>query len=181
MKKIYTILYLILICNFTMMGQDQFDFVDTSEWKSLEKDKYTVKYPETWSLQKGGYPGIEFLLMAPVSSADDNFAENVNFLTQDLKGMDLNIDTYLELTLSQIGTLIENGNLISSERIQIKGRECHKLKYTGTQQSHELTFEQIFWIIDDVANIITLTTLSDSYEEYKNIGNAIFESFLLRY
>ena len=114
-------------------------------WKTLTENNYSIKYPESWELSKSNLMGTNFILFSPLTSKLDNFKENVNLLIQDLTGQDLNLTKYVEISESQVKTIITDGNILESERISNRDIIYHKLIYTGKQGVYELKFEQYFW------------------------------------
>jgi hypothetical protein len=96
---------------------------------------------------------------------------------QDLKGMNINLDKYVEISLGQIKTLITNGNLLDSKRLSRDGNEFQKVIYTGDQGIYKLKFEQYFWVQGEKAYVLTLTCDIGQFENYKEIGEQILNSF----
>jgi hypothetical protein len=66
-------------------------------WETLTENNYSINYPDNWEINKSGQMGAKFILFSPLSSEEDQFKENVNFLVQDLTGHNLNLDQYVEI------------------------------------------------------------------------------------
>lgn len=149
-------------------------------WIKHQSDWFAIEYPENWQLNTDGLAGSEFFLFAPLSSDTDPFRENVNLLVQDLTGMGLNLDSYTELSETQVKTLFGDSKILLSERIQGKLGEYHRIVYSGTQGEFQLKFEQYYLIKDDKAIILTLTCEEPEFKKYKVSGERILNSFRLK-
>jgi hypothetical protein len=183
MKTIKLIGILALITSLTACNQtEEENNIQTEilgDWKSLSENNYSINYPDNWELNKAGQMGTSFILFSPLSSKQDNFKENVNLLVQDLKGHDLDLDKYVEISEGQIKTLVMDGELIESKRITTGNLNYHKAIYTGRQGTFNLKFEQYFWVVENKAIILTLTCEEDQFDNYQIIGEKILNSFNL--
>ncbi len=149
------------------------------EWNTLNKEEYSIQYPNTWELNESGQMGTSFILLSPLSEQTDQFQENVNLLIQDLRGYDLNLDKYVEISEKQIQTMITDGLITESKRITNGALIYHKVIYTGKQGIYNLRFEQYYWLVDDRAFVLTLICEENQYSDYKAIGEKILNSFKL--
>lgn len=162
----------ILLISISACGQ-------TKKWNNLKKNNYAINYPNEWELNESGQMGSEFILFSPLSSDNDNFKENVNLIIQDLSAYNLDLNKYVEISESQIKTIITEGEIITSERINKNGKEFQKMIYTGKQGIFNLKYEQYVWVENDKAFILTLTCIQSEFSDYKNIGEEILNSFKL--
>lgn len=149
-------------------------------WKFLNENIYSIQYPENWELNTSGQMGMSFILFSKQSSTKDQFRENVNLLVQDLAGQDIDLDKYVEISEGQIKTLITNSNLIESKRQTENELEFQKVIYTGDQGIYKFKFEQLYWIKNGKAYILTLTCEIDQFDHYKETGKKILKSFRLK-
>jgi len=151
---------------------------NTEGWQKLNIDQYEIKLPNDWDVDTSGQAGTSFILLSPVQDKNDQFRENVNLLIQDLAGHNITLNQYVDLTENQVETLIQNGQLILSERITTNTKnEYHKMIYTGKQGIYNLKFQQYFWIVDHKAIILTLTCEVDQFDKYLPTGEMILDSF----
>jgi hypothetical protein len=183
MKILKLTAFLILISNLTAYFQniksnEQTEVLDS--WKTLTASNYSIEYPENWELNKSGQMGTNFILLSPLTSDQDQFKENVNLLIQDLTGYNLDLDQYVEISEGQVNTMITDGNIIESERISNSDINYHKLIYTGKQGIYDLKFEQYFWVIENKAYVLTLTTEEEQFDSFQKIGERILNSFEIR-
>ena len=98
-------------------------------------------------------------------------------MIQDLKGQNINLDKFVQISEGQIRTMLTNGKLIESSRINENNSEFHKFIYTADQGIYKLKIEQYFWVKNEKAYILTLSTETDQFEKYKKTGEQILNSF----
>ncbi len=151
-----------------------------SEWNSIDDSKYFINYPSDWELNNSGLMGTSFILFSPVSSSQDNFRENINLLVQDLSQYDLNLDKYVEISVNQVKSMITNAKIIENKTIKSKNGDFQEMIYTGDQGMYHLKFVQYYWIKNDSAFVLTLTTESNKFMDYKVIGERILNSFVIK-
>ena len=124
--------------------------------------------------------GTSLILFSPLETRQDKFKDNVNLLIQDLSGHNLNLNKYVEISEGQIKSMITNSTLIESKRIKTGLEEYHRMIYTGDQGMFHLKFEQYFWVKDEKAFVLTLTCEQDKFSDYKEVGEAILNSFTFK-
>ncbi len=185
MIRLYILLILILTANTIAFAQAQTDTTANeidlpSEWKTLEGDKFEIKYPPNWTVDKSGLMGSSFILFSELSDETDNFKENVNLLIQDLGAYELTLDQYVEISENQIKTLITNGKIISSERMKDGEAEYQKVIYTGKQGIYDLQFEQYYMLIAKKAFVLTFTSEESQFNNYRKVGEKILNSFKIK-
>lgn len=150
------------------------------EWKFLKEDKFEVKYPSDWKLDKSSLLGSTFVLFGQLSDKKDRFRENINLMVQDFGGQDVKLDQYVEISEKEVDYLITKGKIILSETIRDGKTEYHKIIYTGEQGIFKLKFEQYFWVIDNEAYVLTLTCEENQFDEYQKLGEEILNSFKIK-
>jgi hypothetical protein len=186
MNRAKTILFfLILIIHNLVYGQSQStssekDKIQLSDWKSLQKDEFTIKYPSNWDLDESGRMGTSFYLFSQLSDKDDIFRENINLVIQDLKGYGLTLDEYVEISEKQIKSLFYNVQVSLNDRITKGTTEYQKVIYSGEKGTLHLKFEQCYWVIGDKAFVLTLTCEKNEFDNYQSIGESIFDTFEIK-
>lgn len=146
-------------------------------WSTFSDKNYSVQYPDTWVLYRAPKMGMSFVVLSQLTDPKDQFKENVNLLIQDLKGKNMDLKKYTELSEEQIATLVTNGKLIESKRRNENGSEFQKLIYTGDQGMYKLKFEQYYWVKNEKAFVLTLTCEASQFEKFKATGEKIMNSF----
>ena len=176
-----TLIFILLICSISFVqGQSKGSELksnDKIEWETFTQNNFSIEYLSEWRLDTTSQKGASFFLFSERSSKEDKFSENINLVIQDLSGYDISMDQFVELSENQIKTLITNGKIVSSQRIKGEDLDYHRLSYTGTQGIFELMFVQHFWLVDNSAYVLTLTSEVDQYDNYKDVGNKMLNSF----
>ena len=169
---------------FTLFACGQQDDLNTNEsnsqWEKYSDSNCEIQYPSEWDVNTSGQMGTSFILFSPLDSDNDKFRENVNLLIQDLQGQKLDLDSYVELSESQVKTLVTNGEIIESKRQNNPNGEHHKLVYNGTQGLFVLRFEQYFWVKDNKAYILTFTSEKEKFATHKSVSEKILNSFKMK-
>lgn len=175
-------MFIVLVLNFTAYGQsvDKKISKKTIEgWKILNENGYSIQYPENWELNQSGQMGSSFILFSPVSSAQDTFRENVNLILQDLKGTNIDMNQFVELSEDQIKTMITDSKILENNREKVGSKNYQKIIYTGKQGVFNLKFEQYYWVQHDMAYILTLTCEENQFNDFQETGEKILDSFQL--
>ncbi len=150
------------------------------DWKTLSTDDYTISYPADWELDESGQMGTSLILYTPAKSENDQFRDNINLMTQNLTGQNVDLDKYVEISENQVKTQLKNGKIIESERITTKQPNYQKIIYTGNHGSGDLKFEQYYWVTKDKAFVLTLTCQIDQFDDYQEVGEKIMNSFSIK-
>ncbi|WP_143569788.1 hypothetical protein [Tenacibaculum agarivorans] len=166
MKFKFTLLLFVV----TMVCYAQDDFI------KYEKNNYEISYPKSWQLDTTGQMDSSFILFSGLD-ADDKFNENVNLTIQNLKGKDFTMESFVELSLSQIKRMIPNGKVIENSFNAAKNRQ--EVIWSGDIQQ-ALKFKQYYYFKDEKAYILTLTTLPETFLQFETTGNNILNSFQLK-
>lgn len=144
------------------------------------KHQLQISYPATWSM-KEAYMGTVVVFSAPPDSSDDQFAENINIVTEDLSRFPgMTIEQYVEhgkITLSKIAT---DFILISNQPITIANIKARVLTFTATQGIYKLQFRQTSLIVNNMAYVITFTAEEDKFSQYESIAKSITNSFTIQ-
>ena len=170
----FNILLLLLFINLNLFGQDE------TTWKTHSGDNYSIEYPDNWELDESGIMGSSFFIFSSLDSKDDNFRENVNLMIQDLSAMKLDLDAFVDLSKTQILSLMTDGKILEDERMKNGGNEFHKLIFKATQGQYNLKTIQYYFIKDKKAYVLTLTLTEDTFEKYQVVGDKILNSFMIK-
>lgn len=172
--------YLTVLLFLPIIAHGQTNNGKNDSWKKYEKNEYSVQYPSDWKLDVSGQMQSSFIIISPLESTEDSFGENVNLIIQDLAGKNIDLNLYTEISEEQVRTLLPNSSIVESKRVKDGTHEYHKLIYTGEQGGRELVFEQYYNIWEDKAYVLTLTTTKSTATQYKETGEKILNSFLLK-
>lgn len=150
------------------------------DWKVIDEAGFKIQYPDSFELNRSGQMGTTFILLSKQTSQRDLFRENVNLIIQDLTGLNIDLDKYVEISEGQIKTMITNGNIVESKRIKASDYEFQKVIYTGDQGQYRLKFEQYYWTVKNKAYVLTLTCDIGQFDKYKEVGEKIMNSFIIK-
>ncbi len=167
-------LILITFFMFCVM-QDTF----AQNWKSFNSPNYSIKYPVDWAIDTAKAMGTTTIIFSPLESDSDQFRENVNVIAQDLTGQNISLGDYVKISERQIKDFMTEGKIYESATFKTGDREYHKIIFSGTQGVFHLKFEQYYFIKNNNAFVVTLTTAADKFDNYKPTGEQIMNSFTL--
>ncbi len=148
-------------------------FSQKPEWKTLENSEFLIKYPGQWELNQSGISGTNFILFAPNQSP--TFRDNLNLIIQDLKGQNIDLNKFTEISVGQIKQYITNSKILQSETTT-----KHKIIYTGSQGQLNLKWEQYYWVKNEKAYVLTFTADQNSFGKQIEIVNSIMDSFKIK-
>ncbi len=175
-----TVLTIFLIaCGQNIQKENQVEIPEN--WKVLNEAFFFIHYPDTFELDKSGQMGTNFILLSNQTSEHDLFQENINLIIQDLKGYNISLDQYVEISEGQINTMIVDGKIIESERVKGENdRELHRIIYTGKQEPLDLKWLQYYWVVNEKAYVLTLTTETTQFDNYLAVGEKIMNTFKIK-
>lgn len=153
----------------------------TKDWKTEETSDYRIQFPEEYTLDKSEQMGTKFILFSELKNDEDKFKENINLMVQDLKGMNLNLDKFSEISINQIKTMITNSNIEYSTKEKNKDGDFFHIIYTGSQGIFNLKFEQYYFMKNEKAFFITFTSEISEYENYSSTAKMILNTFKLKW
>jgi PsbP len=144
---------------------------------TFSKETYTIQYPNDWKVDTSKDVGADIFIFASLENEKDKFRENINVIIQDLTGQDIDLEKYKDITDKQIDELATEGSVIESSVVEKDKDAYYKIIYGMSQGKYKLIITSICYIYNEKAYLATFTTEKSSYENYKKIGDDIFESF----
>ena len=150
------------------------------EWKLLDGDDYEIQYPLNWEIDKSGQMGMSFILLSVQTSPQDKFRENVNLLTQNLTGLNIDMDAFVKISEEQVRAMFRGGKIYESKRLKRNGKSFHKLLYSGSQGSFLFKIQQYYWVENEKAYVLTFTCEAAAFDAYIETGDKIMNSFALK-
>jgi hypothetical protein len=189
MKNILALLTLLFCLFYSQVNIDLAEAspANISSWKTLNQTNYSIRYPSNWNLEQGenireltATVDYLFAIFSPLESADDKFRENVNLVREDLNSQEIDLAKYSAIAESQIKSQMKNGEIIESRTIENGSRKYHQTIQTWDYESFRLKTEQYSWILDGNAYILTFTSEQGKFAEFKDIGENILNTFMLK-
>lgn len=147
------------------------------EISTLNKTEFKISYSSDLKLDESGKNGMVFLLLTEKTNSEDNFAENINLMKQDLEKLNINLDKFVEITEKQI---TERGKLIESKRLKKNGTEYQRLVYEAFLNNFDLKFLQYDFVKNNKAYILTFAAKKEEFEKYLKDIETVMKSFTLK-
>ncbi len=186
MESIFKILLFAILLSATAVLQAQVNEAPVAEmlaeatWEKFDGEAFSIEYAPGWKFSQSGQMGTTFVLMSAMESDQDQFGENINLIVQDIKGMDLDLKKYVEISEQQIKAMIEKSELTASEQLEKDGQVFQKVLFTGKQATFNLSFEQRYFIKNEKAYVLTFTCEVDKVESFRAVGEKMLNSFILK-
>ncbi len=149
------------------------------KWNEISHNEYAFTYPDHWQVDTSGLMGTTFIALEIPEDDQAEFRENVNLMIQDLKGLEIDLDEFVSLSENQVKQLVTDCEILKNMRSKDQNGEFHTMTYTGKQGIYDMRFEQKYWLINEKAYILTLTSLKEGYEQRPKTGFGVYSSFQL--
>ncbi|WP_340200332.1 hypothetical protein [Ascidiimonas sp. W6] len=140
--------------------EEEGNTVIEANFRTLENERFTISYPESWKADESGARGTALLLFVPSDpTVGGAFKDNINLLIQDLTGYELDLQGFTDLSLNQLKSMLPEVKMLSNERKKIGDYDVQQLIFTAKQKGYDLKFEQRYWVIGKEAYVLTATYL----------------------
>ncbi len=149
----------------------------SSEFTDFSEKNYKLQYPASWTLDTSKSIGPAIFFFSPLENAEDKFRENVNVLIQDLRGEDINLSRYKEITDKQVNDLATDGEILESSISRKNGQEFYRITYVMSQGKFRVKITSVCLIQNEKAYLSTFTAEVDKYDAYKKMAEQILASF----
>lgn len=121
--------------------------------------EYLVEVDPAWETAHGSVgEGVEVWL---VGNFEDGFTANLNVATQPAQGLDL--ERYTAVSIENAPSVMEDFELLASERVDNDASELAIIEWTGTQGGRSLHFLQTYLVHDDRAVVATFTAPTERF------------------
>ena len=150
------------------------------KWIPLNQKEYSIKAPGDWSVDVSKQMGTDLVVFSMLENSNDKFRENVNVMIQNMAGKNMDLEKYTAISINQIKTMAADGKIEESKTVKAGNSSYQKIIYTATQAGLKLKFEQYYFIANNKAYVITLTTEVNKFEIFRPEGEEILNSFLLK-
>ena len=151
-----------------------------SNWRTFTQANYGIQYPPNWDLNQNPGLGTSFVLFSRFENASDVFRENISLVIQNLSGRNVDLDKFATASEEQVKTMVMNGVLLESKRVEDGQYPHHRILYTSDQNPYHLTTEQYYWVFNDQAYVLTLSCEQDKFSMYQQVGEQILNSFYFK-
>lgn len=141
-------------------------FAQSGKLSAYEGNNITLSYPSDWRIDESGKYGPKLFLFSPLKEGDA-FSENVNLVTEEIKGSGVGIDKYYEISIENIKKVMTNFKLVGSEKKKDANGDYYTLEYTCDQGQNHINLIQHFWIVNEVAYVLTAVSEQTQVENYR--------------
>lgn len=152
-------------------------------WKTLKGANYSITYPPDWTLEQfeelseePGLAYLKFFLYAP-ASPHDILRENVNMMTQDIKGIAPDFNDYIKQNEAQIKAQASTSAFIESKRIKHGTLVYHRMIYLTAGFLIPNRIEQFYFMAGTKACTFTFTSGQTEFQKTRKTVLKIVESF----
>jgi len=161
----------IVLISFTFFGVAQ-------TTKTFENESYTFDYPTEWSIDEHGL-GMDVSINTPTVE-NDNFNENFNVISQNLTGVDVDFEQFVEISLAQYPQFLEDHEIISSTTLKKGGQTFQEVVVKGILFDTNMTFIQRCYVFEgEKALVLTFTHLTEN-PQFVEQANQILDSFIVK-
>ncbi len=184
--KVRLILSFILICFVLLVvetpalaASDNTSDKTLPKWVHYKNVDYQIQisHPATWKTLEN-YAGSIVAVYAPPDSPDDQFAENLNIVFEDISSFpEITLEQYTEKGKEVLGKMLTKFSLLKNESTTISNINARTLTFTATQGIYRLKFKQTSLIVNKRAYVITFSAEENKFAKYENTGASIINSF----
>lgn len=151
--------------------------VQAQTWKTLTKTAYSVKYPDTWTVD-GSTGAKQFTVNAPSDGENDVFTENVNMVSYPVSGY--TAKTYAAYSKTYLPQKVKNFKVTEEKAFTQGGKEGYYMVFTGKQEGQLLKWKQVYFIENGTGYVLTFTAQQTVYNTYIKTAAQILSSFVIR-
>lgn len=152
---------------------------DSGTLLSVYKDRYSLSYPKSWTIDTSKMFGMDILLRSPKTDSLDDFIENINVFVQDLHGQNYTLSRIGKETENQIKNIVTDFKIIESKLDSTNSIQYYTVKYSGRQGKFLLTMIQRYYLKNEVGYTLTFAVKNEKEADYISIAEKIFISFNL--
>ena len=136
-----------------------------------------MDYPQDWE-KKEEMQGSVVAFVSPRAGKDDQFAENVNLMTEILPAASsVTLEQYTEATLVNLKKVMKDQTTIDSGSATLAGLPAYEIVHTGTHEGFTYKTLQIWTLKNNKAYLFTYMAGMDGYDQYLKDAEGIFKSF----
>lgn len=154
--------------------------VDADQLRTTIRHTYSIAHPKSWEIDTSKTFGMDLFLRSPKTDTLDDFYENLNVFTQDLKGQGYSLLRIGTESESQIKNMVTDVVIIDSKLDSTGSELYYRLSYKGRQGKFALTTVQQYYLKNEIGYALTLTIKSGEEDKYMAAGEKMFASFKIR-
>lgn len=145
--------------------------------KTLSKAAYSVKYPDTWTVESTT-GAKQFTVSAPSDGEGDTFAEFANMVSYATPGY--TSKTYGIYSKGYLPQKVKNFKVLEEKEFKQGGKDAYYIVFTGKQDGQSLKWKQVYIIINGYGYVLTFAAQPDKYAQYSKTFSQILSSFVIK-
>jgi eukaryotic-like serine/threonine-protein kinase len=138
---------------------------------------FSIAHPAAWKARTDASTAL-VALVAPLDGSQDQFAENVNVLRQDVAA-GTTLAQYTEASLRQAGSMIQGFVMRSAYPATLSGLPAEAVEYSGSVETKAYHWFAEWTVTGTAAYVVTYSAQPHSYERFLQDARATIESFHL--
>jgi hypothetical protein len=157
------------------------DTTANTSWARLTDTTYTLRFPNTWTVDQSGLMGSRFFLFSPLDSLNDTFRENFNLIVNDMAAYpDITLEYIADGARAQVESIINEAKMLEFRIVHNDDFKYYLLEYSGKQGKFDLHWKQRFMLFDHRFYVLTFTAEAHQFDQYLPTAERIFDSFSLK-
>ena len=137
---------------------------------------FEMQPPKDWQAVEGGWGALVVFANPEPDLLDDlPFSANINVISESAQG--LGLEGYVDFSKELLATFFTSYELLEEKKATVNGKEAYFLSSSFTQGDFPLTNLQLVLINEDTEDVITATSLQETWAEYEAIFDASLRSF----
>lgn len=145
---------------------------EKGEWIVFSGQGYKISYPDTWEKQEVSEGGFG---ISPKNLEEDDYAENVMVVTQDLSETGEDLETLKENVLEEFDS-VEGFEKISCKETTFGGKKAYELIMKCATDDLEFQSLQIFTVVGNTGYIFGFSGDDKGFEQYKEDVDKILDT-----
>jgi len=150
-----------------------------TDWQTFTHDNFTIHSPTTWKVNQN-QTGPVFFIYAPVDYDYQYFVQNINLVTESIKGRGIDLDKYSESSAKLLKSYLSNLSTVNSKKMKDANGEYQQVVYSGDKDTFHLIFEQQYRIVNDEAYVLTYMSLKQQWQKDHQTGENIMSTFSVK-
>lgn len=151
---------------------------------SYESSKYgfTLKYPESWSVEAGTGSDPVVTFLSQKETANDKFRENLFVTVTDLSSkQDLNTSDVMDMWIKEnkAGSYAATFDILSQKPVTVNDISAQQLTYTFTASGYEIKGMMTIAVKNNKAYLLSYSAEAKSFDTFTKEVNALISSFVI--
>lgn len=142
-----------------------------------ETNKYRIKIPEGWKINRPNGIGVEFNATHPMEIATMNIAITEQDKPKNISAYDISVNKFIE----QIKIMYPTARLLKSEKIYLNNEECLLIKYDFNYKTLDIVLNIITYHYNVMKDKKAFTLTFQVQKDFEKQMTSIFEESLISF